>query len=634
MIKPPALIVRFALLGTLIALGGTISAQTYTAVPLSSSSIVSQYPYNFTGLIRAATGSSAYLGSGAVARNPRVVYSCAHVVFDAKNLSLGSDPWLSEVRWNRAWYSSNSPSSTSGQLLRGYFYFVGYSNAAAVNGNSLSAFDLDFVVHYAYENTAAGGYAGTWTDGVAQLKGSGSKLITGYPSGLYASGDTRKFLMHATGPFSRAFQTLYDDYLGANELSTGPGNSGGPVWVSDGTDYYLAGVLVSGSERSLGNSTDSAGVYGIDSSSLALIDGAITAGGGAVAAPVITSQPVSRRVNVGQSVSFSVTASGQGLGYRWLKNGVTITGAASASYPIASATLADAGSYQVIVNNSGGEARSEIVILAVDSAPLISSPPMNVTVPSGERTQLKVLATGAGILTYQWYQGQSGNTASPVAGATTAVLTTPTLTATISYWVRVTDGNGGITNSPTATVTVSATSPLNVTQQTLGSGYPAGGAVVVTNTITYTGAAPGRIDWATLLPAGWKYLGSGGSEGGARPVYESGELLEWVWTTVPASPIKFTYTVSVPAGTTGDQVIASLVTSQASGTNYQTMAKPDPLVLRSASMHTADSNRDGKISLTELTRVIELYNYRSGTTRTGQYKPQSGTEDGFAAGPP
>jgi hypothetical protein len=49
--------------------------------------------------------------------------------------------------------------------------------------------------------------------------------------------------------------------------------------------------------------------------------------------------------------------------------------------------------------------------------------------------------------------------------------------------------------------------------------------------------------------------------------------------------------------------------------------------------HSADSNRDGKINLTELTRVIELYNYRSGTTRTGQYKIQPGTEDGFAPGP-
>ena len=271
--------------------------------------------------------------------------------------------------------------------------------------------------------------------------------------------------------------------------------------------------------------------------------------------------------------------------------------------------------------------------LTVTSAPAITTSPANVTIPNGERTQLKVTATGTGTLTYQWFQGQSGSTTSPVTGATGATFTTPALTATTRYWVRVTDSNGGVTNGPTATVTVSATSPLAVSQTVLGHGYMAGGAVTVTNTITYTGTAPSRIDWSTLLPAGWKYLGSGGSEGGARPPYESGDLLEWSWTTVPASPIKFTYTVGVPAGTTGDQVIASLVTSQAAGTNYQTMAKPDPLVIRSASLHSADSNRDGKISLTELTRVIELYNYRSNTTRTGQYKPQTGTEDGFGPGP-
>jgi hypothetical protein len=31
--------------------------------------------------------------------------------------------------------------------------------------------------------------------------------------------------------------------------------------------------------------------------------------------------------------------------------------------------------------------------------------------------------------------------------------------------------------------------------------------------------------------------------------------------------------------------------------------------------------------------VIELYNVRSGTTRTGAYHAQGGTEDGFAPGP-
>jgi hypothetical protein len=49
--------------------------------------------------------------------------------------------------------------------------------------------------------------------------------------------------------------------------------------------------------------------------------------------------------------------------------------------------------------------------------------------------------------------------------------------------------------------------------------------------------------------------------------------------------------------------------------------------------HSADSNRDGQISLGELTRVIALYNTRSGATRTGQYHDQDGTEDGFAPGP-
>ena len=49
--------------------------------------------------------------------------------------------------------------------------------------------------------------------------------------------------------------------------------------------------------------------------------------------------------------------------------------------------------------------------------------------------------------------------------------------------------------------------------------------------------------------------------------------------------------------------------------------------------HSADTDHNGKLSLLELTRVIELYNTRVGTSRTGQYHVQAGTEDGFAPGP-
>ena len=48
--------------------------------------------------------------------------------------------------------------------------------------------------------------------------------------------------------------------------------------------------------------------------------------------------------------------------------------------------------------------------------------------------------------------------------------------------------------------------------------------------------------------------------------------------------------------------------------------------------HSADFNRDSKISLIELLRVIELYNTREGTTRTGEYHVDPSTEDGFGPG--
>jgi cytochrome c peroxidase len=49
--------------------------------------------------------------------------------------------------------------------------------------------------------------------------------------------------------------------------------------------------------------------------------------------------------------------------------------------------------------------------------------------------------------------------------------------------------------------------------------------------------------------------------------------------------------------------------------------------------HAADTDRSGSISMNELLRVLQLYNYRAESVRTGQYKAQAGTEDGFVAGP-
>jgi hypothetical protein len=64
------------------------------------------------------------------------------------------------------------------------------------------------------------------------------------------------------------------------------------------------------------------------------------------------------------------------------------------------------------------------------------------------------------------------------------------------------------------------------------------------------------------------------------------------------------------------------------------MARPDPLTVPFGLVHSADTNRDGRLSLLELTRVIELYNYRPpGGGRTGEYHLHPGSEDGFNPGP-
>jgi len=87
-------------------------------------------------------------------------------------------------------------------------------------------------------------------------------------------------------------------------------------------------------------------------------------------------------------------------------------------------------------------------------APAITSQPEGTTVTVGGQATLTVVASGSQPFAYQWYEGSSGATADPVAGATSASFTTPPLDATTSYWVRVSNACG-TADSVTATVTVS-----------------------------------------------------------------------------------------------------------------------------------------------------------------------------------
>ncbi len=89
-------------------------------------------------------------------------------------------------------------------------------------------------------------------------------------------------------------------------------------------------------------------------------------------------------------------------------------------------------------------------------APSITTQPASQEVASGASASLSVTASGDD-LTYQWFTGNSGDTAAPVAGATAGTLDTGALTASTSFWVQITNA-GGTADSDTAVITVAAPS--------------------------------------------------------------------------------------------------------------------------------------------------------------------------------
>ncbi|HYM75014.1 MAG TPA: SBBP repeat-containing protein [Candidatus Dormibacteraeota bacterium] len=208
-------------------------------------------------------------------------------------------------------------------------------------------------------------------------------------------------------------------------------------------------------------------------------------------APSITTQPQSQTINSGQTATMTVVASGSGtLTYQWYvgTSGVTtnpISGATASSYTTPALTATT--SYWVRVTNSAGHADSNTATITVNTAPTITTQPQSQTINSGQTATMTVVASGSGTLTYQWYVGSSGNTSTPISGATASSYTTPALTATTSYWVRVTNSVGHAdSNTATITVTIAPTITTQPQSQTINSGQTATMTVVASGSGTLT----------------------------------------------------------------------------------------------------------------------------------------------------
>ncbi|HEX6095330.1 MAG TPA: hypothetical protein VF432_03315 [Thermoanaerobaculia bacterium] len=143
---------------------------------------------------------------------------------------------------------------------------------------------------------------------------------------------------------------------------------------------------------------------------------------------------------------------------------VTLTAPASASYlwstgaTTQSIVVSAAGSYSVTVTNANGCSRTSApVSVTANPSTAITTQPLSQTMPRSSTRTLSVAATGTATLQYQWYQGASGNTSTPLAGQTGSTLTVGPYNkkGTYQYWVRVTSTGcpGSSANSNTATIT-------------------------------------------------------------------------------------------------------------------------------------------------------------------------------------
>jgi len=214
-------------------------------------------------------------------------------------------------------------------------------------------------------------------------------------------------------------------------------------------------------------------------------------------APVITTQPATQSVYLGNSINFSVGVTATGTtAYQWQKstdNGVTFTNISYATYSyynIYNSIVTDAAQYRVIVTNAGGSTTSSVatITFVTPPPPVITYQPTNQTVYLGETIYLSVGSNNTGTTTYQWQRSiDNGVTFTNVANGTSNYLyvNNSTLSDAGPFRVIVTNP-GGSTTSNSVTVTFLTPPPPTISTQPTGTSVQGG------NSFYLYGYASGR----------------------------------------------------------------------------------------------------------------------------------------------
>jgi hypothetical protein len=214
------------------------------------------------GLLETEVRNGSYRGSATVVRDERLLYSCAHIVYDRGT-------WANDYTFHLAWHDRRFPAKRLGASPRGFHYFTRYARAARyTNGESNASFAADFTVFYG--NQSFGPASPVQENSGPLLRTTRGKRIIGYPAQIDFTRARGYSYQHNTGWFPNAARRIRGGFHDFSGVSTGTGNSGGGIFLRDpytGGDLF-AGVLVSGGYRN-------AGVVAMDASTRRLADDAL-----------------------------------------------------------------------------------------------------------------------------------------------------------------------------------------------------------------------------------------------------------------------------------------------------------------------------------------------------------------------
>jgi len=296
-----------------------------------------------------------------------------------------------------------------------------------------------------------------------------------------------------------------------------------------------------------------------DSTGNVMSNGATLTVAAAAVAPTITSQPVSKAVTAGQTVTFTVAATGTGtLAYQWKKGGVAIGGATSSTYSTAATTALNGAQFTVTVSNSVGSVNSGAAILTVaaapaaSTAPTISAEPASKSVTTGQTATFTVAATGTGTLSYQWKRGGAA-----ISGATSASYTTPATTAAdngAQFTVTVSNTVGSVTSSAATLTVTTSTVLLNSSASTLSFGsIEIGSSNILAATLTNAGNSSVTISNVSISGAG--FTANGVSTG---LILAAGKTATLSVTFAPASAATVAGSVTVASNASNGPITISL----------------------------------------------------------------------------